>query len=162
MRPDEAGATAVGVEQIELRTAHSAERRAFALADALVAADASAATLSYLRLRSQGERISGLTYLMASRLREALAVALRLQAGESAAEIARGLRMPPRAAERFLADVARSEPERLRAALGTLAELELDTRGGRRAQIRAPVARRARRGHARAARDRRHHRLDGR
>jgi DNA polymerase-3 subunit delta len=67
---------------------------------------------------------------MASRLREALAVALRLQAGESAGEIARGLRMPPRAAERFLADVARSEPERLRAALGVIADLELDTRGG--------------------------------
>jgi DNA polymerase-3 subunit delta len=120
----------VSAEQIELRTAHSAERRAFALADALVAADTHAATLSYLRLRRQGERISGLTYLMASRLREALAVALRLQAGESAAEVARSLRMPPRAAERFLADVARSEPERLRAALGTLADLELDTRGG--------------------------------
>ena len=120
----------VSVEQIELRAAHSAERRAFALADALVAADTRAATLSYLRLRRQGERISGLTYLMASRLREALAVSLRLQAGESAAEVARGLRMPARAAERFLADVARSEPERLRAALGVLADLELDTRGG--------------------------------
>jgi DNA polymerase-3 subunit delta len=120
----------VSVEQIEQRSAHSAERRAFALADALVAADAPAATLTYLRLRRQGERISGLTYLMASRLREALAVALRLHAGESAAEVARSLRMPPRAAERFLADVARSEPERLRAALGTLADLELDTRGG--------------------------------
>ena len=34
------------------------------------------------------------------------------------------------AKERFLADVARSEPERLRAALGVLADLELDTRGG--------------------------------
>jgi DNA polymerase-3 subunit delta len=120
----------VDVEQIELRTAHSAERRAFALADALVAADTRAATLSYLRLRRQGERIAGLTYLMASRLRDALAVALRLQAGESPAEVARGLRMPARAAERFLADVARSEPERLRAALAVLADLELDTRGG--------------------------------
>ena len=120
----------VDVEQIELRAAHSGERRAFALADALVGADGSEASLTYLRLRRQGERISGLTYLMASRLREALALALRLQAGESAASLARGLRMPPRAAERFVADVARSDPERLRAALGTLADLELDTRGG--------------------------------
>ena len=38
--------------------------------------------------------------------------------------------MPARAAERFLADVARSDVERLRAALAALAELELDTRGG--------------------------------
>ncbi len=40
-------------------------------------------TLSYLRLREQGERLSGLIYLMAARLRDALAIALRLQAGES-------------------------------------------------------------------------------
>jgi DNA polymerase III subunit delta len=85
---------------------------------------------TYLRLRSQGERPSGLTYLMASRLRDALALALRLQAGEPAAALRRGLRMPPKAAERFLADVARSEPERLRLALQALADLELDTRGG--------------------------------
>jgi hypothetical protein len=38
--------------------------------------------------------------------------------------------MPPRAAERFVADVARSDPARLRAALGALADLELDSRGG--------------------------------
>ncbi len=100
------------------------------LADALVGADAREATRSYMRLRAQGERLSGLTYLMASRLREALTIALRLQAGESTAEVRRELRMPPRAAERFVADVARVEPERLRTALGALADLELDTRGG--------------------------------
>ncbi len=120
----------IDAERIELRAAHSAERRAYALADALVAADPREATLTYLRLRLQGERLAGLAYLMASRLREGLAVAVRLQAGESAAEVRRSLRMPPKAAERFVADVARASPERLRAALGTLAELELDTRGG--------------------------------
>ena len=87
-------------------------------------------TRAYMRLREQGERLAGLTYLMASRLREALAIALRLRAGESAAEVRRGLRMPPRAAERFVEDVARAEPERLRAALAVLADLEIDTRGG--------------------------------
>jgi DNA polymerase III subunit delta len=125
----------VSAQQIEHSAAHSAERRVFALADALVGGDSREATLTYLRLRRQGERLGGLAYLMASRLREALAVALRQQAGESAAEIKRSLRMPSRAAERFLADVARSDPERLRAALGVLADLELDTRGG--AQLRA-------------------------
>ncbi len=126
----ESGPRAVTVEDIERRTAHSAEFRAFALADALVGADAREATLSYVRLREQGERLSGLIYLMSSRLREALAVALRLQAGESEADVKRGLRMPPRAATRFVADVARSDPARLRAALGALADLELDSRGG--------------------------------
>ena len=99
------------------------------------------ATLSYLRLRQQGERLSGLTYLMAQRLREALAIALRLRAGESAAEVKRGLRMPPRAAERFVADVARTDPDRLREALVALADLEARLarrRGARR--HRSPLA----------------------
>jgi DNA polymerase-3 subunit delta len=120
----------VSVEDIEARAAHSAQYRAYTLADALVAGDAREATRSYVRLREQGERLAGLTYLMASRLRDALAISLRLRAGESAAEVRRGLRMPPRAAERFVRDVAQTEPERLRAALGALADLELDTRGG--------------------------------
>ena len=90
----------IGVQDIERRAAHSTEWRAYALADALVGGDAREATLSYLRLRQQGERLSGLTYLMAQRLRDALAIALRLQAGESVAEIKRGCacrRVPPSA-----------------------------------------------------------------
>jgi DNA polymerase III subunit delta len=126
----EGESTTIGVQDVERRAAHSSDWRAYALADALVGADAGAATLSYLRLRQQGERLSGLTYLMAQRLRDALAVAVRLRAGESVAEVKRGLRMPARAAERFVADVARSDLQRLRAALATLAELELDSRGG--------------------------------
>jgi DNA polymerase-3 subunit delta len=122
--------TSIGLEDIEGRAAHSAEWRAFALADALVGADAGEATHAYMRLREQGERLSGLIYLMAQRLRDALAISLRLQAGESEATVKRGLRMPARAAERFIADVARSSPERLRAALAALADLELDSRGG--------------------------------
>jgi DNA polymerase III subunit delta len=125
-----AGPRRIGVEQIEARAAHSAEWRAFALADALVGASGREATQSYLRLREQGERLPGLVYLMAQRLRDALGISLRLQAGESVAEVKRGLRMPARAAERFVADVARSDPARLRAALAALADLELNSRGG--------------------------------
>jgi DNA polymerase-3 subunit delta len=132
----------VGAQLIEERAAHSAERRVFVLADALVGGDTREATLTYLRLRRQGERLGGLGYLMASRMREALTVALRLQAGESAAEVKRTLRMPSRAAERFVADVARiADPERLRSALGVLADLELDTRGG--AELHASRSRRS-------------------
>jgi DNA polymerase-3 subunit delta len=120
----------VSVQEIERRAAHSAEYRSFALADALVRGDTAQATLTYLRVRRQGERLAGLTYLMAQRVREALAIALRLQAGESVADVRRGLRMPPRAAERFVADVARADPERLKRALGVLADMELDSRGG--------------------------------
>jgi DNA polymerase-3 subunit delta len=120
----------ISAQDVESRAAHSSEWRAYALADALVAGDAVEATRSYLRLRQQGERLAGLSYLMAQRLRDALAVAQRLQAGESVADVKRTLRMPARAAERFVADVARSDPERLKQAVATLAQLELDTRGG--------------------------------
>jgi DNA polymerase-3 subunit delta len=128
------GESVIGVADIENRTAHSATHKAFALADALLGSDPAQALSLYLRLREQGERASGLIYLMAQRLREALDISLRLAAGESAAAVRRGLRMPPRAAERLVADVARSEPQRLRAALTVLAALELDSRGG------APIA----------------------
>lgn len=120
----------ISAEDIEQQSAHSTAWRAFALADALVGADATEATRSYLRLRAQGERLSGLVYLIAQRLRDAEGVSVRLQAGEPPAEIKRGMRMPQRAADRFIADVAHSEPERLRAALCRIADLELDTRGG--------------------------------
>jgi DNA polymerase III subunit delta len=120
----------VSAEDIDSRAAHSTEWRAYALADALVAGDTREATRSYLRLRGQGERLPGLVYLMAQRLRDALAIALRLQSGESVGEVKRGLRLPARAAERFVADVARTDPDRLRRALGALADLELDSRGG--------------------------------
>jgi DNA polymerase-3 subunit delta len=131
----------VGVGDIEGRAAHSAEWQAYGLADALVGADSREATLIYLHLREQGQRLSGLVYLIAQRLRDALEAALRLQAGESAANVKRGLRMPSRAADQFLEDVARTDPDRLRAALGALADLELDSRGGAViGESRAPMA----------------------
>ncbi len=127
---DEAGNVTIDAQRIDDRAAHSAEWRAYALADALVGANAREATMSYLRLREQGERLSGLIYLMSQRLRDALGVAVRLQAGESEATVKRTLRMPSRAADRFIADVVRSDPGRLRAALAAMADLELDSRGG--------------------------------
>lgn len=119
-------------EQIEQLTASSAERKSWTLADALVARDGAAATRAYLELRDQGERLAGLLYTIARRLRDALDVATRLAAGESAAQVRRGLRMPPKAAERFLADVQRSDVAGLRDALSVVADLELASRGGRR------------------------------
>jgi DNA polymerase III subunit delta len=120
----------VSPEEVEARAARSAERRAYALGDALVGGHEAEATATYLRLREQGERVAGLTYLLASRLRDALGVAEQLAAGRSPAEVKRGLRMPSRAADRLIADVQRSDPQRLRGAVRSLARLELDTRGG--------------------------------
>lgn len=120
----------VDIEQIDEIAASSAERKAWTLADALVARDAAAATRAYLELRAQGERLTGLLFMIARRLRDALDVAQRLEAGEAPAQVRRTLRMPPKAAERFLADVQRTDVAGLRAALGIIADVELASRGG--------------------------------
>jgi DNA polymerase-3 subunit delta len=127
-------ASAVSAEEIELRAAHFSQAQVFALADALAEGAFAHAVLSYVRLRGQGERLSGLFYLMASRLRQALSVAVRLQDGEPAQAIRASLRMPAAAAERLIADAQSADTGRLQAALCVLADLELHTRGG-------PVAR---------------------
>lgn len=126
----EPGEAAVGVEDVERRASHSSQRRAFTLADALVSGDVSASLRTYLSLDSQGERLPSLSYTIASRLREALAVSARLKAGEPPKEIARALRMPVRAADRFVADVGKADAQRLSDGLGRLADVEVDLRGG--------------------------------
>ena len=132
---DGAGATPaarrVSAEEIELRTANSAEWRAYALADALVGRRRGAALLTYVRLRAQGERASGLTYVIAQRLREALAVAVQAAGGRArgrGAALAADALARRRAARR--GRVAPPSPSASRAALGALADFELDCRGG--------------------------------
>jgi DNA polymerase-3 subunit delta len=120
----------VSPEEIEELTAASAERKVWALADALVAGDEAAATGLYLALRGQGERVPGLMYWMAQRVRQALEVARALEEGEPPAQIKRGLRMPARAADRLIADARASGVDRLARALEQLADLELASRGG--------------------------------
>jgi DNA polymerase-3 subunit delta len=120
----------IGLTEIEERTAPSAELRAWTLADALVAGEEAEATRAYLALRAQGERLSGLLYLIAQRLRAALDVARALEAGGSSAEIKRSLRMPSRAAERLITDVGRTGSAKLRRALEVVADLEVSSRGG--------------------------------
>jgi DNA polymerase-3 subunit delta len=120
----------VGVEEVEELAASSAERQVWSLADALVAGDAASATRRYLELREQGERLQGLLLMMVRRVRLALDVAVRLEAGESPAQIQQDLRMPRKAAEALIAAVRRTDSERLRAAIAALADLELTSRGG--------------------------------
>jgi DNA polymerase-3 subunit delta len=112
------------------RVGRSAEHRAWSLADAVVARDGAAATRVFLHLRAQGERVESLAYWMTRRLREALGVARRLERGESAGAIRGELRMPPKVAAAFIADVGRTDTRALAHALTTLADLELDLHGG--------------------------------
>ena len=110
--------------------ASSAERRAWTLADALVAGDEKAATRALLELRQQGERLPSLLYQMVRRVRDALAIAEALAAGQPASQVRRGLRMPSFAADRLIADVSSRDPEAYRRALELLADLEVESRGG--------------------------------
>ena len=123
------GAT-VSVEDVEALAAASAERKVWSLADALLAGDADSAARLYLGLRARGERLPGLLYWMTARLREALNVVTRLDAGEPAGEVRKSLRMPPKAAQQFLADAQRLDQGRLRRAVAAMADLERDSRGG--------------------------------
>ena len=120
----------LGPAEVEELAAPSAERRVWTLADALVAGDAQAATRIYLTLRAQGERVAGLMYWMAGRVRTALDIAQALDRGEPPAQIKRGLRMPSRAADRLIADARSSGSAQLQRALEQLADLELASRGG--------------------------------
>lgn len=121
---------AIEVEDVEEMAAGSAERKVWGLGDALVGRDLTAATRLYLELRAQGEQFGGLQYTIARRVRQARGVAVRLEAGESPGEVRKELHMPPRAAERFLADIGNTDAERLGHAVITLADVELATRGG--------------------------------
>ncbi len=120
----------IQASEVEAETAPSAERRAWSLADALVGGDAATALAIYLALRAQGERLSGLIYSMAQRVRTAVEIAQALEAGAPAAQIKRGLRMPSKAADRLIADASRSGSRRLRETLERIADLEHDSRGG--------------------------------
>jgi DNA polymerase-3 subunit delta len=122
------GAT-VGVEEVEAAAAPSAERHVWGLVDALVAHDPRAATRAYLALRDQGEALPRLVPLMARRLRDVLAVAARLEAGEPPAAIKASMKMSPWAADRRIKEARATDADALRRALEGLADLELASRG---------------------------------
>ncbi|HVL31223.1 MAG TPA: DNA polymerase III subunit delta [Solirubrobacteraceae bacterium] len=119
----------IGLDEVEAAAAHSSERQVWGLVDALVAGDGAAATRAFLELQAQGESVARLVGLLARRVRDVLQIALRLEAGESAAQVKQSLKMSPYAADRRVAEARRSDVDRLSRALETLADLELATHG---------------------------------
>jgi DNA polymerase-3 subunit delta len=119
----------IGVEEVEGAAAQSAEHQVWGLVDALVARDERLATRAFLELRAQGETLPRLVPLMARRMRDVLAIATRLEAGESPAQVKESLRMSPWAADRRIKEARATEAQALRRALEALAELELASRG---------------------------------
>ena len=118
----------LGAEEIEGAAAHSSERQVWGLVDSLVARDGAAATRAYLGLRGQGEALQRLLPLAVRRIRDVLAIAERLRAGETAQQVKPMLRMSPYAADRRIAEAGRSDPDALRATIEALADLEVNTR----------------------------------
>jgi len=123
------GAT-VGAEEVEESCATSSERKVWTLGDALVDGDRRTALATLLELRQQGERITGLTYRMAGKLREAAMVADALAAGQSKAQAKKLLKGAPWAADRTIAAIEKRDAETLRRAVAAIADLEVQTRGG--------------------------------
>jgi DNA polymerase III subunit delta len=119
----------IGVEEVQESCASSVERKVWTLADAVVAGDRKAATRLFMELRGQGERLPGLLYNMVRRLRDALAIAEALAAGQAPAQIKKGLRMPGFAADRLIADAQRRDVDAYRHALVLMADLEAESRG---------------------------------
>ena len=130
----------VDADEIEALTAPSAELRSWALADALLDGDPARATHVLLSLREQGERVGGLIYWMSTRLRQAQRIAIALEAGESSAQVRSSLRMPSRAADQLIAQARDAGSERLRDAIGQIADLELASRGGGNAGVSEDTA----------------------
>ena len=119
----------IGVEEVEAAAAVSAERQVWSLVDALVARDGPAATQTFVELRAQGESLARLVPLMARRLRDVLAIATRLEAGESPAQVKSSLRMSSWMADRRIKEARATDTAALRRALEALSDLELASRG---------------------------------
>ncbi len=123
---------ALTAEEVEEAAAHSSERQVWGLVDALVGRDAPAATRAYLQLRGQGEALDRLAPMAVRRLRDVLAIAVRLQAGEAPAQVRSSLRMSPYAADRRIAEARDSDVDTLRGAVEELADLEATRRSSPR------------------------------
>lgn len=130
----------IDADAIEASCATSSERRVWALADALVAGDAPAASSILLELRAQGERLPGLLNAIVRKLRDAVEVAEALAAGQAPAQVKKGLRMRPKAADRLVADAGRREVGALRRALVAMADLEVESRGGGKSALSEETA----------------------
>lgn len=120
----------IGRDVVEDTAAHSSERQVWGLVDALVAGDGPAATRAFLTLSAQGESVGRLVGLLARRVRDVLAIAQRLEAGEAPAQIKASVKGNPWQTDKRIAEARRSDAQRLSRALETLADLELASHGG--------------------------------
>ncbi len=121
--------TRIGRDIVQDTAAHSSERQVWGLVDALIAGDGPAATRAFLTLSAQGESVGRLVGLLARRVRDVLAIAQRLEAGEAPPQIKASIKGSPWQTDKRIAEARRSDSYRLSRALETLADLELSSHG---------------------------------
>lgn len=119
----------IGADEVDRAAAHSAEQQVWGLVDTLVAGDGAATLRAYLELAAQGESLARLVPLLARRVREVLAIAHRLEAGENPQQIKVSIKGSPWALDRRIAEARRSDVGRLSRTIEVLADLELASHG---------------------------------
>lgn len=120
----------VGLAELESMVADTSEQVVWGLSDSLLEGDAAGALRIAERLAAQGENVTGLIYGLAKRLRGARRAAALLEQGMSPQQIEGKLGMHPYAAKQLVRRVRDADPDDLRAATTTLADLEVWLRGG--------------------------------
>ncbi|MCK9249931.1 MAG: DNA polymerase III subunit delta [Solirubrobacteraceae bacterium] len=119
----------ISTAEIEGAVADASERQVWDFVDAVMSRDRSGAVGAYLALRAQGEVIFRITSPLGSRLRTALDIARRLEAGEERDAIAKGVRMAPWVLDRRIAEAQRIGSRTLAVGVDRMAALELAVRG---------------------------------
>jgi DNA polymerase-3 subunit delta len=120
----------VTVADLEEMVSDTSEEATWSLSDALVEGRVDAATLAAERLIAQGESVTGLTYAIAKRLRQAHDAVSRLEAGQPPKQVASSLDMHPYGAQILVKRVSGTSSDELRGAIAAVADLEVWSRGG--------------------------------
>ena len=120
----------VTAEDLNAMIADTTEAAVWSLADAVVEGDEAGSLAIAETLIGQGESVTGLSYMLSSRLRAAASAAAELEAGKPPKQVADGLKMHPYAAKMLVERLGDRSSRQLRNAVGAVADLEMWTRGG--------------------------------
>jgi DNA polymerase-3 subunit delta len=120
----------VTAEDLNAMIADTTEAAVWSLADAVVEGDQAGSLAIAETLIGQGESVTGLSYMLSSRLRAAAGAAAELEAGKPPKQVADGLKMHPYAAKMLVKRLGDRSSRQLRDAVGAVADLEMWCRGG--------------------------------
>jgi DNA polymerase-3 subunit delta len=120
----------VTAEDLNAMIADTTEAAVWSLADAVVEGDQAGSLAIAETLIGQGESVTGLSYMLSSRLRAAASAAAELEDGKPTKQVADGLKMHPYAAKMLVKRLGDRSSRQLRDAVGAVADLEMWTRGG--------------------------------